>query len=409
LPDIIQNKLASEYSDRKDIYRFEKFLSKEFFENKEIKLTYHKKQGRLLIKIGEEKERLLHELGDGIHMIIILTFPFFIYEGGTIVVEEPELYIHPGLQKAYMNFLIKSSELRNFQIFITSHSNHIVDAINQSSQVSIFSISKVTKQKDVIEDEKIPDLAVETLANGNDNLLRLLGVTNSSVYLSNCTIWVEGITDRLYIQKFIEAYLENIGAESKFEVCRKYKEGIHYSFSLTGGDSIIHWDFSDDSEYKIGAKNIIARKFCSRSFVLVDNDFGKNKQRKEELLKILSNRFHALSCPEIENLLASHVIKRTILKYPSVNKQAKESLIPDLNDKQRKSRKIGWLIDNYLLADFNNVKKFSAGKGQGGLRPYDKVDFCQKAIADFSHNDLTPEAILLVEILLDFIWERNRA
>ena len=31
------------------------------------------------------------------------------------------------------------------------------------------------------------------------NILRELGVRNSSVFLTNATIWVEGITDRMYM------------------------------------------------------------------------------------------------------------------------------------------------------------------------------------------------------------------
>ncbi len=47
------------------------------------------------------------------------------------------------------------------------------------------------------------------------DLLASLGVKPSSVYLANCTIWVEGITDRLYITKYMEKYLVEFSVHDK--------------------------------------------------------------------------------------------------------------------------------------------------------------------------------------------------
>jgi hypothetical protein len=75
------------------------------------------------------------------------------------------------------------------------------------------------------------------------------------------------------------------------------QEGIHYSFSLTGGDSIIHWDFSESSNYEELSHKVIVKKFCAKAMAIVDQDFGKNPDRKSLLMQLLNERFIELAVP----------------------------------------------------------------------------------------------------------------
>ena len=74
----------------------------------------------------------------------------------------------------------------------------------------------------------------------NTDLLDSLGVRNSSVFLSNCTIWVEGITDRKYIKKYLDLYLKEKG------LLNRYQENLHYSFLEYAGSNIEHFSFSEE-------------------------------------------------------------------------------------------------------------------------------------------------------------------
>lgn len=397
----------SKYSLKQQLISFEAFLSKEFFDSKKVSLTYSTEDNVLLIKIGEEYERPIHELGDGLHMIVILTYPFFFYSGGMIGIEEPELFMHPGLQKTFIKFLQENERTKEFQIFITTHSNHIIDSINNSNDISLFSIKKQLSESNT-EIEKIAKFKIENLAFGNKNLLSLLGITSTSVYLSNCTIWVEGITDKLYISKFISEYFNSTDISSKYSHCKEYKEGINYSFALTGGDSIIHWDFSEESEYNDTLNNIIARKFCSKALIIVDNDFGKNKERKDRLKKILNERFLELKLPEIENYLSKETILNTILEYPSIEKNSEAIIINASKLTDTKKIKVGKLIDTQFLKGINSVKKFSSSKSiAGSIKATEKFIFCSKALPHINSNNLTPESKKLVETILDFIISHN--
>ena len=79
-PNAIDTHKANTHDYRRKIDAYEEFLSKTFFQNKKVVLTFHRSTGILLVKIGNEKDRFIYELGDGLQMLIVLTFPFFEYE-----------------------------------------------------------------------------------------------------------------------------------------------------------------------------------------------------------------------------------------------------------------------------------------------------------------------------------------
>lgn len=405
-PQAVDNHKSNEYPYRRKITAFESFLGRTFFQNQEVILTFHKNSKVLLIKIGDEKDRPIHELGDGLQMIIILTFPFFMHSSGVIGIEEPELFIHPGLQKELMKFLSNDPLTRNWQIFLTTHSNHILDSVNLSREVSIFAISKDKKKgNSFLEDEQIPDFVVDNLAHGDRNALTLLGVTNTSVYLSNCVIWVEGITDKLYLEKYIDAYFETSRSKDKYPSFLNLKDGIHYSFALSGGDNIIHWNFDEESEYEDNESRIIVHKFCSRSFVIVDSDFGKNSERKKKLSEALKERMMELKCPEIENLLHPGILGNILREYKTVKNATRADQLPILGEKDLSEYKIGFLIDDIVLKDYPNCKKFSSESGS--IKSSDKFEFCINAMKYIDGLTITDYTCDVVEKLLDFIISMN--
>jgi AAA15 family ATPase/GTPase len=405
-PQAVENYKNNEYPYRRKIEAFEQFLEKTFFQNQKVTLAFHKVLRVLLIKIGDEKDRPIYELGDGLQMLIILTFPFFMYSSGVIGIEEPELFIHPGLQKELMKFLTDDPRTKNWQIFLTTHSNHILDSVNLSSEVSIFAISKGQKKgESFLEDEQVPDFIVDNLAHGDRNALTLLGVTNTSVYLSNCVIWVEGITDKLYLQKYIDSYFETSRSKDKYPSFRNLKEGIHYSFALSGGDNIIHWNFDEESNYEDNASRIIVHKFCSRSFVIVDSDFGKNSERKKKLSEVLNGRVIELQYPEMENLLPPDVLPNILHEYKSIKKAVKADQLPVLGEEELIEHKIGYLIDNVVLKSYPTCKKFSSDSGS--IKSTDKYEFCINALKYVDGLTITDYTCGVVERLLDFIIAMN--
>lgn len=109
-------------------------LSKTFFDEKEVALIPKVKDDVLTIKIGDEKERPIYNLGDGIQSIILITLPLFLYldiskvrnTNVLVFIEEPEIGLHPSLQRTLIETLL-DKRFENFQFFFTTHSNHFLD------------------------------------------------------------------------------------------------------------------------------------------------------------------------------------------------------------------------------------------------------------------------------------------
>lgn len=96
----IQQKLLGSEKDRKEIKEYEMFLSKNFFENKPINLIPNIITNYMYINIdGEEYE--LHNLGEGIKQLVIITYKMFMQKNkfSLFFIEEPELNLHPRTSK----------------------------------------------------------------------------------------------------------------------------------------------------------------------------------------------------------------------------------------------------------------------------------------------------------------------
>ena len=71
-------------------------------------------------------------------------------------------------------------------------------------------------------------------------ILDLLGVNNSSVFLSNCTIWVEGISDKILISKYLNVYMSQKN--------NKYKEDTKIIITSNGQSYEYKINYSSDDK-----------------------------------------------------------------------------------------------------------------------------------------------------------------
>jgi len=402
----ILNMMTDEYDVRKRKFKFEEFLSQEFFNNKKIELNSNTKLQALTIKIGDEKERPIYDIGEGFQMIIILTFPLFFYKNGIYVIEEPEIYLHPGLQHKLLNTFIKNEFTKDLIFLISTHSNHILDSVNYYEPVSVFSMSKFLSSE--ANENKEAKFSLENLAENKNDLLSTLGVRNTSVFLSNTTIWVEGVTDMLYLRKFMAKYLSQLNKEDENYNYTSFSEGIHYSFILSSGSNIVHYDFSDENTIQNLESKVIVKRICGKAFVIVDKDGGKNSERKKKFFEDLKGRFYILDCKEIENILSNDVIVKTINSYPTCTDLA----IPVSNYRsysQRKNQGIGYYIENHLMegVESSSRKIFNKPPLKTTSTINDKLGFCHKSLDHIEYENMTTSAVELTKSIFEFINDNN--
>ncbi|KAB8156034.1 AAA family ATPase [Kordia sp. TARA_039_SRF] len=335
----IVNVRNSKREKRERFLQFEKFLSINFFESKTVDIVadfnmYRRdadieEDDSILVLIGETT-RKLHELGDGVQALIILMYKVFLADNDSVIfIDEPEINLHPGYQRLFLEQITRNKELtdKNLTYIVVTHSNHFLDLTLEKDNVSIYSFSSLLKKEN--EQDKF---MIRNVNAGDNELLRDLGVNNSSVFLANCSIWVEGISDRNFIKAFLEAYCL---ADKKKVLPR---EDIDFAFFEYAGTNLTHYDFRGNTSDGQKVKDLInTYALNNRIFLLSDLDEGKETKHNtlREIVGKNENFIYKTTKPyrEIENLLSNEVWRKVLIEFWNKNKIKEEELKDKVQDK----------------------------------------------------------------------------
>lgn len=110
----------------------------------QIKLDFldnHKpfKDAFFAVRKDNHQQISINNLGSGYEMIFSLLYSFFLAQQSgkqlIVLIDEPELHLHPTLQEKFIKFLLEFS--KNAQIFITSHSPLLVKQLSYNEKVKM--------------------------------------------------------------------------------------------------------------------------------------------------------------------------------------------------------------------------------------------------------------------------------
>jgi hypothetical protein len=399
--------------ERESVKLFEVYLSKYFFEGKAVTLIPKMdKEGTakpndvVFVKVGDEPMRPIYELGDGIQAIIILTVrPFLAKEPTVFFIEEPEQHLHAGMQRALIQAFRACPQ---HKYFFTTQSNHFIDLSLESDDISLFSVKKV------MEEGKTKS----QVSNQHDRseILKDLGVLASSVLLANCSIWVEGVTDKLYLRVYLQRFLNDLQKSSpedieRYEKLSSFNENLHYVFVEYQGSNITHWNFSESTELDEEAP---ANKLNNNIFLIADQDISTKGSRVGDLEQALGSNFHLLDWKEIENYIPQKIVLKTAkqlwksfngkgdseLGLESIRGNAFENAKTGIGDTlEKKVKRVGIVkADRKFFRDTSGTIK-------------DKMKFCRTACDLMDDNnswELTPQLEELCDKIWLFIEEHNQ-
>ncbi len=69
----------------------------------------------------------LTDVGFGVSQVLpALVLLYYVPEGSTVLLEQPEIHLHPGVQSGLADVMLKVAETRNVQIILESHSEHLM-------------------------------------------------------------------------------------------------------------------------------------------------------------------------------------------------------------------------------------------------------------------------------------------
>lgn len=73
---------------------------------------------------------LLTDVGFGVSQVLpVLTLLAYVPEGSTVLLEQPEIHLHPAVQTALADVLIEVATVRRVQVILESHSEHMLRRI----------------------------------------------------------------------------------------------------------------------------------------------------------------------------------------------------------------------------------------------------------------------------------------
>jgi hypothetical protein len=347
--DMQRRLLSPIHAERDSIRAYEQFLSEQFFPGQPVTLTpalyRFDDQGQRInndvvyLKIGDSQDRPIYDLGDGMQSLIICTYPIIteLNEGSLFFIEEPDLGMHPSLQRIFLAVLRQYHRNKGHQFFLTTHSNHLLDLLEDDPLVSIFSFSKIETAESTAAGQPTTTKPPPTPAQDNNpavdrfrirpasqrdrDVLSQLGVRPSATYLANATIWVEGTSDCAYLRAYMEAfiaYLELRGDKAFKAVAsqlKRYKEDRHYAFVEYNGANLVHFTFDEAVESasrSTASSGINGASLCAQALVIGDGDIAGKGVRVELYAAQLPERFFVLPVKEIENLIPEEVLRRQV-------------------------------------------------------------------------------------------------
>ncbi|WP_273977866.1 AAA family ATPase [Vibrio parahaemolyticus] len=395
LYDDVKAHLLGSHEEREKVRKYEKYLSKSFFFGQDIALVPRIDTDVVYFKEGDREERPIYDLGDGIQSIIMLTYPIFMATKPTMFfIEEPELYLHAGLQRTLVETYANHKE---HMFYITTHSNHFLDIAQERDDVSIQQV----RQSEEGETEVTPAAEFE-------ELLTELGVRASSVLLANCSIWVEGITDKLYLRTYLNKYIEELrekGYEQKANQLSSYHENLHFVFTEYQGSNITHWYFGESNSGE-HINSTPARKLNHKILLIADADIDGKGDRVEMLKQDLGDSFILLDWKEIENYIPQEIIIKTAeARWNTFNgkKECKfnSSNITQVGLFEKNNEGIGRTLERYVQKP-KELKRNFYSDDSGTIK--DKVKFCHTAIEIMNSEDTDWKLTLELTKLCERIW-----
>jgi predicted ATPase len=81
---------------------------------------------------SESAETLITDVGFGVSQILpVLVLLYYVPEESTVILEQPEIHLHPSVQAALADLIIAAVRSRKIQVVIESHSEHLLQRLQR--------------------------------------------------------------------------------------------------------------------------------------------------------------------------------------------------------------------------------------------------------------------------------------
>jgi len=209
------------------------------------------------------------------------------------VIDEPERHLHPLLQRALIAELAVLSSRKRLQLIIATHSPSFLNRRAWGRDVAVFHLlgGHVVREPDITA------------------ILDQLGCVASDLCQSNGVVWVEGPSDRIYINAFLRAWRSQRAPQKSPLI-----ENVHFSYAFFDGSCLVHFT---------GLTSPSSSSFNGDDAALFVQVGEGTEQQPEDLIQLLRLNRNAAICIDRDNdfaiddfgsLIASSTLGRTKLR-----------------------------------------------------------------------------------------------
>ena len=215
--------------------------------------------------------------------------------------EELENNIHPAVQRRLMWFIRDFALEQGCYTFLTTHSSVIIDMFSRDNRAQIVHTMH--------DGTKAIAKRAETYVD-NRGICDDLGIRASDLLQANSIFWVEGPSDRLYVNRWIDLWSNG-----------ELKEGVHYQCMFYGGRLLAHISALDPERKLTDAIPIL--RLNQNAIFLMDSDkktssgkIDSTKKRIAQEITDMGGLAWITHGKEVENYIPPEVIAEHYGKPP---------------------------------------------------------------------------------------------
>ena len=250
--------------------------------------------------------------GSGIREALRLILDLEFGQPQILLVEEPEVHLHPALEVAMMRYLKEVSS--RTQVFLTTHSTNFLDTGDMNNVYMVRSQDSSTVER-------------LDVAGAESEIPKELGIRLSSVFMFDRLMFVEGVSDEHVFRTFADLLDINLSQENLgFVIMGGARNFTHYAAQST--------------------LSLLSRRNVKSTFV-VDRD-EKDQSQFDKLTEQLGTEasLHVLQRRELENylihpdILAAYIVRRRAEAGLRIAQVSSEEIGQALNEEADKLREL---------------------------------------------------------------------
>jgi putative ATP-dependent endonuclease of the OLD family len=248
-----------------------------------------------LSKDGQKFSILQASSGEREIINFLLGIFAFNIKDGILLIDEPELHLHPQWQTVLVNLFLELSDVTHNQFIISTHSARF---INEKSVSYVLRVYKENKMSRVITNTQLSNSSLK-------DLLHVINSTNNERMLfADLVILVEGLTDRLVFSRMWEGVREETDSMINVEIIEIHGKNNKKRFSDFLDALHVPNYFIADLDYLNEAGSDEIKSLFTVDSKRIANDVIKNEKSRDgkALVQVIQQAIATGRTDELKNI-----------------------------------------------------------------------------------------------------------